>query len=143
MAQVTFLPPIGDDIAGPPLSTLKDLVFDAGEVYWNSGSGEAGLNYVEAGEITKLRMIFDKNFGFYLVYIDAQGGRFTSLGPGDFEKIATPFVGGDPIRVPSRFFLPVDSAWTVIKEFCETGQKSSRTAWLRAKDLDWGFSISD
>ena len=139
MPTLRFLPPIGDDIDLKDLDKVRDLVFHRGEEYWNSGSGEAGLDRTERNETAKLRLVFDKSLGFYIVYIDQKGERFTSLGTGVPARIVSPFVGGDPLPLPSKFFVPIELAWRVIEEFCNTGNRSSQISWLVSKDLNWNF----
>ena len=137
MLQIRFLSPSGEDIDDPEISGLRELVLTRGEEYWNVGSGEAGIDRIKNGELTRLRLIFHKGLGFYIVYLDPVGNRFVSLGPGSFQQVVAPPVGGDPLYLPAKFFVSRPAAWDVIEVFCESGRRSSRVSWANSEELDW------
>ena len=137
MPVAKFLSPLGEEIDIADVSKLKQLVLTRGEEYWSIGSGEAGIDFVKNGQVSKLRLIFYKGLGFHIVYLDPEGNRFISLGPGTFDQLVAPRVGGDPLYLPAKFFLSPQTTWQVIKSFCNSGRQSPRVSWANSEELDW------
>ncbi len=139
MSKLTFSAPSGEVLENPELSDIKKLILTKGERYWNTGSGDGGFDfYYETGN-ANLQLIFDKKWGFYLLYRGADKKSYTSFGPGDFDHTVSPGVGGDPLLLPTKFFVPRERAWEAVEEFCKSGQKSAKITWMDNAKVKWNY----
>jgi hypothetical protein len=140
MAVIFVSPPDGSEVLAPDIDWLRELVLHHGAEFWSSGSGQAWLKYPEGPQ---LLLAFAAGHGFYPEYIDREGQCWISLAEGsEGEKIPV-WIGGDPIIVSKRFFVPAELAWAAVEEFCATGARTNRISWVRLSNLDWNFGYWD
>ena len=136
-----FYAPTGERMENPNPTYLRDRILNEGPDYWNTGSGDGGLDFRQGAGKTNLQLIFDESYGFNLVYTQLDGRRFVSIGPGDYEHVVSLYVGGNPVRLPSKFFVDKDLAWGAVAEFLRTGGKSSKVTWANDDELNWDYGI--
>jgi hypothetical protein len=134
-----FSPPNGDFLTSPDMAWLKHLVLKEGPDYWNAGAGQAAIWFGKGKRRPELDLTFDKSFGFSLQHIDAKSVHYVSLGKGDFAHAVTVYVCGDPLVLPSAFFIPRRLAWIAVEEFCRTGLRSANIRWGKRSEQNWHY----
>lgn len=138
-----FSPPDGEIIRNPKPESLKELVLNRGEDYWNAGAGQGSLDRKQRGRSLQLLLTFSTDHGFYLEYIDRNDVYFVSMGEGTFDQTVTVEVGGDPILLPTAFFISPDQAWAAVEEFCATGKRTTAIRWKDRSEVNWDYGIPD
>lgn len=138
-----FSPPDGEIVMNPELDQLRDLIMNKGEDYWNAGAGQASLKRHQNGATIELLLMMEPSLGFYLEYIDPQNVYYVSLGEGSFDKTATIYIGGDPVLLPTVFFVPRESACAAVEELYRTGQRSERINWKRRSEVSWHYGYQE
>jgi hypothetical protein len=134
-----FSPPDGEIIQNPQLDWLKDLILNKGEDYWNAGAGQASLKRHENGATIELLLTLEPSQGFYLEYIDPQNVYYVSLGEGTFDKTVTVYVGGDPVLLPTAFFISRKLALAAVEELCSSGCRTTKITWKQRRDVKWNY----
>jgi hypothetical protein len=129
--QITFISPDGSDQTAPDPSFLHDLIRTSGDDYWQSGAGDAALWFEwEDGSRARLIMMEDENFGFFLLYEHPKNGDyFCPEGPGESDQLVTIYMGGEPIEINARHFLPSDQTWQTVEYFMKTGERDPNVDW--------------
>jgi hypothetical protein len=140
MAVTFFSLEDGSEVVAPEIDWLRELVLHRGADFWSSGNGQACLKYPEG---PRLLLAFAAGHGFYPEYDDLQGQCWISLAEGEERDKIPVWIGGDPIIVSARFFVPADLAWAAVEEFCATGARTDRIRWIRLSDLAWNFGYWD
>ena len=85
-----------------------------------------------------MTLIFHQQHGFCLTYRNPDEN--TSYAPwmldhyGDAIRVST---GGQPFYLPETMFVPRDLAYSVVEEFCRTGQRSPAIRWREATTVHW------
>jgi hypothetical protein len=147
MRKIVFTVPLnGAEIPDPSMEQLREWVFHGGEKFWAAGSGQGLLEHVTDGPRKRwpnLLLMFEESEGFYLEYIDGQGQYHVPIASEDYGRKVLVYIGGDPIQVPPAFFLSADIAWSVVEEFCRSGEGSSTIRWKRRKEVDWNYSTEE
>jgi hypothetical protein len=141
MTDVAFVPPAdGAEVATPDTGWLRDRVLHGGEDFWCSGSGQGWLKHPGGAE---LLLAFAGRHGFFPEYIGPQRDRWLVISEEPVQGKVPVWIGGDPIIVSQRFFVPADAAWAAVEEFCATGGRTRRLNWVRQSDVDWSFGYWD
>lgn len=138
-----FSPPDGDEVTNPDKKWLRDLVLNKGEDFWNAGAGQGSLKFSGPDGTVELLLTMEQSLGFYLEYIDQNSVYYVSLGNGSFEDTVTVYVGGDPLVLPSAFFVSREVAWTAVEEFCNTGQRSDALTWKDRSEVNWHYGYEE
>jgi len=134
-----FSPPNGDFVINPDMAWLKNLVLKEGPEYWNAGAGQASIKYDKGKRSPQLLIIFEKSLGFFLEYIDAKSVYYVSLGKGDFAHAVTVHICGEPLLLPSTFFIPRRLAWIAVEEFCRAGLRHRKVRWGKRSEQHWAY----
>lgn len=132
-------PPDGNIIKNPNLEFLEILILYGESLYWNAGSGQASIELENNNVESYLTLTFDIDYGFQIEYKKDGEPFYVSLGEGDFETTVSPYVGGDPWLLPTKFFISREEAWDVVAYFCETGLRSDETTWGKLQDQNWNY----
>lgn len=140
MAEMIFITPEeGSEVVAPDPHWLRELVLSRGADFWCSGSGQGWLKHPGGAE---LLLAFATGHGFYLEYID-HSNYWITLSPERREGKVSLWVGGDPIIVSVRFFVPADLAWAAVEEFCATGKRAKALSWVPRNEVDWNYGYWD
>ena len=132
------VPGNGDFVRSPALTWLRTLVLSAGSEFWCIGSGDGLLEC--SGATLQLR--FDEHYDFTLMYREASaepGPCWIPFYPERAEEKEPIWVGGEPIIVSSRFFVPRKLAWDAVKHFCSNGERTRRINWVTSDEANWIF----
>jgi hypothetical protein len=78
----------------------------------------------------------NEKYGYYLHYLDKAGNAWLSLH--DPAKLRETAECADEWYASIGLFLPKDLAWIAVKEFIETGERSSEIKWIKPADLPEG-----
>jgi hypothetical protein len=135
-----FSPPDGNTLTDPDVAFLKKLVLTGGDDYWNSGAGQGSLKYSGVNEKKELLLTFHERNGFSLEYIDSRDVYYVSLGCGDFNHSVKVYVGGDPLILPTKFFVSRELACAAVEDFCLTGQPTPKIKWGKRSEQKWDYS---
>jgi hypothetical protein len=138
--MIQFISPLGEEINEPNLNQVIDLVLKGEKIYWNSGSGDAGLTFHLEGKRTKLELVFEQEAGFHLLFLDENGKRFMAKGQGDSYRILTSYVGGNLTHIPEVFFISRKLTAVAVEHFYKTGKRTSAVNWVDQNDVDWKSS---
>ncbi|MBM4070734.1 MAG: hypothetical protein FJ271_17530 [Planctomycetes bacterium] len=139
MANITFLTPNGDILEKPSMDLLENVVLNRGEEYWNINAGGGSRSYQAGSLKTTLDLNLDKDRGFYFLFISMEG-HFVVDYSGDFSHAVEIWQGGEPAYYPAALIVPKGEAWTIVRAFCETGEKSRKYKWTLRKHLKWDYS---
>jgi len=137
-----FSPPYGDVILNPDLLFLEILVLYVNDEYWCSGSGDSYIEYEDEAKTSRIEILFSLEYGFYLRF-QAWQEDYHSLGLGDFTNTVTVYVGGDPLLLPTKFFITREQALLVVKEFCQTGKRINKINWGKDEDINWNYGFEE
>ncbi len=134
MMRLSFQPPSGRVMVNPDLNDIRSLIVSPPPEYWLSGSGGATFTAQDGGK-SEIRMLVLPNmdYGYYLKYIDCDGGTWLSLS--DSTRLTVVTTCGDQWYASIGLFLPPETAWEVINEFCRTGQRSDRITWITPDEI--------
>jgi hypothetical protein len=136
-------PPDGATIPAPKPEWLRDLVLRAGKEYWNAGAGQAALTW-QGGEVrTVLLLTFEETLGFYLEYVDPRSCYYVSVHDDREPRTVTVYVGGNPLLLPSRFFVSRRSAWEAVAHFLRTGEKNDAVRWEERNKQNWDYGTPE
>jgi len=141
--HIEFISPAdGDVLQNPDVLFLKILIMYVNEEFWCSGSGVTELNYQDQKLKSYLEIYFNVEFGFYIRYKSWQED-YHSLGLGDLVNIVSVYVGGDPVLLPTKFFVTREEALLVVKEFCQTGKRTDKINWGKDQDINWHYGYKE
>jgi Immunity protein Imm1 len=141
MSAVVFsLPGDGSDVVAPDIEWLRGLILRGGADFWCSGCGQGWFKYPEGPE---LLLAFALQHGFYPEYIDRQRVCWISFSEDENSDKVSVWIGGDPIVVSTRFFVPAEVACAVVEEFCATGKRTNKVNWVRQDAVDWKYGWWD
>jgi hypothetical protein len=145
MNLLEYVSPEGDVIVHPIFNSLKKLILNPDENYWSVGSGQGYLTWYEQENIPliSLSLTFNEKNGFWLEYRDkrTQDGSYTSLGNNDFshKNAAEVYICGDPLLLPSSFFITSEQACAGVNDFSKDGRKSDSIIWGIKGDQGWDY----
>ena len=129
--RITFISPDGADTVAPNPESLRDLIMNAGDDYWQYGSGDAALLYDrDDGARVRLILMEDETAGFFLLYEDPETGEYLhpkGSDPGD--ETITISMGGEPMDVSAQNFVAKDKAWEVVEFFMRDGERAPVPEW--------------
>jgi hypothetical protein len=136
--KTVFIPPSGKFIENPPLDMLQDWILNGTEAEWSAGSGDAGLEYRDAGFVSKLLLILDASYGFFVRYDVQDDETEYVINNGDpLGAKTTVYPGGEPWALPVAFFNSREQTLTIVEKFVESGQRAAGFAWEDMYRLAW------
>ncbi|VEP18272.1 hypothetical protein H1P_730013 [Hyella patelloides LEGE 07179] len=134
--------PSGESIKNPDVKTIENLILHESEDYWCSGAAQGGLSWFkdEREWISLLEIVFEPSQGFWLKYTDSDV-ICVSLGSGDYkhENAVTAYIGGEPLLLPTKWFVKPQEAWFAVEEFCQTGGMTIKINWGRQGEQNWDY----
>jgi hypothetical protein len=145
MNLLEYVSPEGDVIVHPIFNNLKELILNPHENYWSVGSGQGYLTWYgqENTPLISLSLTFSEENDFWLEYSDkrTQDGSYTSLGNNDFshENAVEVYICGDPLLLPTSFFITPEQACSGVKDFFKDGRKSDSIIWGIKGDQGWDY----
>jgi hypothetical protein len=119
-------------VINPSPEFLIDLVLKAGDEYWAAGSGDAGLNFVDAGEtFAEMILIVREAYGVFVhhVYSGERGGPYALEDQEAYSGEVTITHAGQPWTLPRAFFVEKDKAIIAIRQFLKDGTRSPNLHW--------------
>jgi hypothetical protein len=144
-----YVSPEGEITHNPNLEDLCKLILSSEENYWCTGSGQGYLTWYEKEDIplVYLSLTFNNKYGFWLQHGDKRilDYSHTSLGDGDFnhENAVEVYICGDPLLLPSAFFISSVQACLAVKEFGITGNKSEAVKWGVEGEEGWDYGDAE
>jgi hypothetical protein len=136
-------PADGDIIENPDISFLRILILYVGKEYWNSGAGQGYITYVKDNKDQQLLITFDQDWGFYLEFQSNQEDTQVTLGKGNFENTVSPYIGGNPVLLPTKFFITREKALLAIEKFVKTGDRTNQITWGKESEQNWHYGYVD
>jgi hypothetical protein len=153
--SLTYCSPDGDFIPNPTQQFLRDLIFQRGQDYFDSGCGAGSLKVLRhtPGSIEVLRdqpmleFFFLDPYGFFFEChtMAAQLGLLVPYDGSGRMEVVWHYYGGEPMPVPVACCVPRDRAWEIVQEFCRTRGCSPSVRWVKQSELDlpweeWGLA---
>ncbi|NJM15276.1 MAG: hypothetical protein HC896_07770 [Bacteroidales bacterium] len=140
MTEILFnSPPDGHVFKNPDLNLFRTLIFHGQSQYWNAGAGQALIELINQGEESLLALTFHQDMGFQVEVKLGDEPYFVCLGNGDFDNTVTVHVGGEPLLLPTKFFVTKQTTWDIVQYFCETGQRNNDYQWASVEELNWHY----
>jgi hypothetical protein len=148
MKILEYLSPEGDLTYNVNTDNLSGIILSPRSDYWCAGNGEGCFTWYKAKNSSSiisniylncLVLTFYEKYGFWLQYKSQNPGahEYTSIGDGDFnhENAVEVYICGDPLLLPSAYFISPIQALIAVKEFVKTANKSEEIQW-RSKGED-------
>ena len=129
---MTWVPPTGGEpIVQPRLAELEAAIMHRGSEFWDVGCGDGGLYFdVDSRAAGELYLAYSESAGFLVRHNDCATREEFALASGAPETESVVIhPGGNPWRLPARFFVPRQTAWQAVQQFIIDGS--------RAPDLGW------
>ncbi len=145
MKNIEYLSPDGEVIENPDFETLAQLILTPDKDYWCNESGQGSLNWYsnEKMPLALLLLTFSSKYGFYVEYIDKRikYDSYIALGEGDLthENATEVFICGEPLLLPSVFFISADQVCLAVNEFLRSGDKANGIKWVKESSLGWDY----
>lgn len=140
MRQILFGLPNGDEIHNPTYEYVENLIMNKEISFWIGGSGQSALRYIDSNFESKLYIMADENYGFYLEYY-FEKRKFIISNNNLYNETAKIYVGGEPIDVPKAFFLNKYETSKQIKEFFTSGKMDANLNWVDDSTIDWNYGV--
>jgi hypothetical protein len=141
---LTYYTPDGDFIPGPPEGVLRDLIFERGQDYYDSGWGGGALQVmrltpqgiVRLNDQPSLEFFFIEPHGFFFRCYTKKGPPVVPYDGSGCGRLVEHDYGGDPMPVPVACFVPRQVAWEIVREFCRSRGCSPATTWVKWSELE-------
>jgi hypothetical protein len=143
MSTTEYFAPAGESVTNPDPDRLKELILNGGEDYWNVGSGQASLEYVEDSGRTALLLALEPSLGFYLEYVNRNKVYYVPVGEGPLDRTVTIYVGGDPMPLPTAFFVSRELAWDAVELMCRSGERTPKINWKERSETNWHYGYPE
>lgn len=141
LIQILLGLPNGNDILDPTYEYVENLILNKNLSYWSGGSGQTALRCNYDNFESKLYIMADEIYGFYLEYYIGNR-KFITSNNDNYSEITEIFIGGEPILVPKAFFLNKFEILKQIKEFFITGEMYTEFNWVDDSTVDWNYGLS-
>jgi hypothetical protein len=132
VAYVLFRSPSGDEIRDPRPLLLREVILEKGPEWWSYDAGDVSLYHTSASGEAQLILVLERDFGIFVQHLGAIESDERVLARQD-KGIRDPIevtVGGEPMRIPKRYFVPRDIALVAALEFCRSGLRVEPGAGL-------------
>lgn len=141
MRQILLGLPNGNEILNPTYEYVENLILNKDLGFWTGGSGQTALICSYENCESKLYIMADEKYGFYLEYYIGKR-KFITSNSDDHKEVAEVFIGGEPINVPKAFFLNKFDTLKQIKEFFISGKMVTDFNWVDDSTVDWNLGLS-
>ena len=133
-----FHAPDGPIVENPNIETLRTNMIDNFPDYWYQGSGDAMICCYNDDKLESTILIFpSEEHGIYLRYLTQENGRVKAnwVSMENTSNLATLTECSDEWYVSVGLFMPLEKAWSGIKYYLETGERSPEIDWIRPSEL--------
>ena len=131
--KTVFIGPDGTEHTDPKIEWLLDLIGNAGDSYWASGSGDAGLRFFSdekpVGEM--ILVIRQSNGAFVQHLFNVDGLEYVLNDPALGQDEVTVKVGGNPWSLPRALFVSRSIASLAVQRFLQDGHRFESGNWLK------------
>ena len=119
-----FNPPIGCEIDNPQSSYVSNLIIQNSSSYWEDGSGDAGVRYIDDNGHTISEIIFllRDSWGVYIQFLSSNRsctGVYSNDKNIKLEDEVTVTHGGSPLTLPRHYFVNRETAAKIIGAFID------------------------
>ncbi len=152
MKILEYLSPEGDLMYNANFDDLSKIILSTQSDYWCAGSGEGCFTWYEAENISSITsnmclsylvLTFSEKYGFWLQHRSQKPGKYEyiSIGDGDFnyENAIEVYICGNPLLLPSAYFVSPAKALIAAREFVTTANKSEEIKWCRKGEDGWDY----
>jgi hypothetical protein len=130
MLSFLFIDAMGNEYPDPDRDWLKSLMFDMDEDVWIGSSGDAGLICTENGAPKAGMTLIGRDDLGFMINQSSKGERtYTMTANAGTGKSVSVEVGGEPMQVPDRYFVPTALAWKAVEHYLDTGGRSQDFGW--------------
>lgn len=130
MIRTEFQPPFGEMIEDIKIEEMKKLIIDDFETFWEKGCGDGSIDfYLDEKKQSTLMIEPNVNYGIYLNYTDYRTQE-EWLSLNDMNNLEEVAETANEIYASIGLFLPKETAWIVVKEFLQTGERSRDIEWV-------------
>jgi hypothetical protein len=142
--DLTYYSPEGEFIRNPPEDMLRNLIFEYGQDYFQSGWGGGALSimrYLQDGGITNdrsepsLEFTFLDWHGFYFHHHDWGEGYHVPWDGSGRRELVEYWCGGNPERAPVACFVSRANAWAIMDCYRKTRRRWEGVQWISANNL--------
>ena len=138
---IQYQGPNGYTIENPNIEDLRANMIESFPDYWHQGHGSAIIDYSseENGQFSLIVSV-DDVYGIYLKFCVEKGGLVSEewLSVENPSLMDTHIECADEWYASAGLFLPLEKAWTGIKYFFETGERSPDIEWRNTFDMPEG-----
>ena len=131
-AKIIFRDPTGEWHEDPDVSWIKRAVTSLGSEFWETGSGEAAIDFYEDERRSAvLYLKAREKYGFVVDY-DREGsdeGYFVLRNGDHTGETVEAVVGGDQVSYWREHFVPPEIAWQAVEHFLQTGERNHALTW--------------
>jgi hypothetical protein len=119
-----FNPPSGCEIENPRSSNISSLITQQTSSYWEDGSGDAGVRYIDdhGHTISEIIFLLRDSYGVYLQFLTSNRS-YISVCINDqnlkLEDEITIVHGGSPLTLPRSYFIDRKTAAKIIGTFID------------------------
>jgi hypothetical protein len=131
--RVVFRSPLGEEIENPKKELLQELIVNPKTGYWDRGSGGTTIDCYADQTKTSLMMFPHRNYGTYLRFYDEENKPWLSVG--DEKELSRVVECNDEWYVSVGLFVPNETAWLAVWDFCLAGGKSAKVKWITPSEI--------
>ncbi len=119
-----FNPPSGCEIENPQSSDVSNLIIQKPLSYWEDGSGDAGIRYMDddGHTISEIIFLLRDFWGVYIQFISSSKSCISVWSNGEELKLkdkVTTIHGGSPLILPRNYFVDRETASKIIGAFID------------------------
>jgi len=115
----------------PTLAELENALMRRGPEFWDAGSHDGGLYFdVDSWATSELYLAFSESAGFLVQHIHCgtdEEYAVVSNATADETVVIRP--GGNPWRLPKKFFVDRATAWKAVRQFSADGSRAADLRW--------------
>jgi hypothetical protein len=145
MVALTYYAPDGTDTPNPSPRLLREIIFEEGPTYFETGWGGGALAVMRHGahgikmmtDQPMLEFFLVEPHGFFFRYYPVQGPQMVPYDGSGCDRLVKHYYGGDPVRVPVACFVSREAAWEIVKVFRRSGECSPGVNWVPFGKLEF------
>lgn len=113
------------------LAMIRESLLTPGN-YWRQGSGGALIEFTAGSRRASMILLPHEDHGIYLKWLDDDE---TWLSLGDRSRLDSIVECSDEWFASVGLFVSPGEAWTAVEEFCRSGERTSRIAWIAPEEI--------
>ena len=129
--------PDGQTEDSPPPARIREVIEGFGPASWQAGSGEVTIRLNADGRISGLSLIRKDPYGFFLYFGEMDSTEtIVAVSPGKPTEKTDVIIEGEPLTIPTTFFVSMQQAVEIALYFAQTGKLLESVKWDNLADQD-------